>query len=391
MVYRTGAQPRKVKTSLHVSNFWRCVPLWFRILVLLAGSLAVLDSLIIMGTHAGALISLPLVCLAPVFAIWLAMRANRSAPIPTGVLVWMFGWGAGVATLVSGFVNSAVMGAMGEFVTVTVSAPLIEESMKLLAILAVARAAGSVDNPVSGMVAGIVVGAGFTLVEDIGYLLEGVGAGETLFVAFGRAITKPFLHMTTTALSGYAVGSMLMRRGRGASTLWLVPAGYAIHAIWNLGASTAGGLILVAGFGLTAGFFGGVQSASRAQVKRLRVGADRATGLLRQSEVLMVGSRERVDSLLSHHQQSRAEIFDWLRACSVLAECVSYHVRPMPERYLNDLHYAREAFFASLNGQIDGSVSAPGPVPLSPAGGRLAPGWYPVLGVMRYWDGQSFR
>jgi RsiW-degrading membrane proteinase PrsW (M82 family) len=181
----------------------------------------------------------PVVPLLAYFA-WL----DRYEPEPGGLLVFAFGWGAAVATLGSLVLNTAsvlVLDAAGrdpEFVSVAVVAPVVEEALKGLGILAIVLVGRrGLDGMVDGLVYAGVVGVGFAFVENILYLgaalVEGGGAGLVgTFVV--RGIVSPFAHPLFTAPIGIAV-AVAVRRG-GIRWAWVL-VGYVLavllHGVWN--------------------------------------------------------------------------------------------------------------------------------------------------------------
>ncbi|MGJ7440950.1 PrsW family intramembrane metalloprotease [Aquipuribacter sp. MA13-6] len=183
---------------------------------------------------------LPVVPLLTVF-VWL----DRYEPEPRGLLVFGFGWGAAVATagaLLLSLPPTLVVQAAGgdpELVGAVVVAPVVEEVLKglgLLAILVVGRR--GLDGIVDGFVYAGVIGVGFAFTENILYLgtalLDG-GAGGLVATFLLRGVVSPFAHPLFTAATG--VGLVLASRRRGASRLLLAGGGLAVaiglHALWN--------------------------------------------------------------------------------------------------------------------------------------------------------------
>src|SRR5690606_7194463 len=79
-----------------------------------------------------------------VFYLGLVLFLDRLEPEPKKVLFFVFLWGAGSATLIAGFANSAAQAfifvplfgkAVGSQLTASISAPIVEEILKGLAIL----------------------------------------------------------------------------------------------------------------------------------------------------------------------------------------------------------------------------------------------------------------
>jgi len=105
--------------------------------------------------------------------------------------------------------------------------PLIEEMVKPLAAWLLA---GRAMTPAQGFAAGILSGAGFTLVESLGKMTGFTGA-EWAGVVIARAGTD-LLHIVTTGLMGLAL-AYAWREKRylrlGATYLLAI----ALHAVWN--------------------------------------------------------------------------------------------------------------------------------------------------------------
>lgn len=184
--------------------------------------------------------SLPVVPLVAVY-LWL----DRYEPEPRGLLLFTFAWGACVATagalLLSLPPALAIEAAGGDAETLgaVVVAPVVEEALKglgLLAVLLVGRRA--LDGLVDGFVYAGMVGVGFAFTENILYLgaalLDG-GSGGLVGTFVLRGVVSPFAHPLFTAATG--VGLVLASRRRGAARYGLALGGYAVavllHGLWN--------------------------------------------------------------------------------------------------------------------------------------------------------------
>jgi hypothetical protein len=133
-----------------------------------------------------------------------------------------------------------------------VNAPLIEESAKgvaLLAILVFYR--HELDNVLDGVVYGALIGLGFAMTENILYLgsayAEYGGLALTqLFIA--RAVLGGFGHAAYTAMTGAAIGWAREQHGHGVLRFVVPVAGWAaavaLHAFWK-----GGSLALAAALG----------------------------------------------------------------------------------------------------------------------------------------------
>jgi RsiW-degrading membrane proteinase PrsW (M82 family) len=145
-----------------------------------------------------ALAAVPVFVVVPAL-LWL----DRFEAEPTVLLLFAFGWGAAVATLVAVLVNStsiALLKASGGDITVgaVVIAPIVEETCKGLAILLVfLYRRREFDGVVDGIVYAGMAGIGFAFTENVLYLGRaladsGVDGLAVTFVL--RCIFGPFAH-----------------------------------------------------------------------------------------------------------------------------------------------------------------------------------------------------
>src|SRR5680860_248922 len=210
-----------------------------------------LASLLAIGTATGpvgfvvglALAALPVFVVVAAF-LWL----DRYEAEPTSLLLFAFGWGAAVATLVALVLNSASVVALqnagGDVdLASVVVAPVVEESVKGLGVLAVFLARRrEFDGVVDGIVYAGMVGIGFAFVENVLYLGRAFGetGGEgvaTVFVL--RGVFAPFAHSMFTMAIGVGLGIAANRKSGGAVVLaplagWVVAV--VVHGAWNLSA-----------------------------------------------------------------------------------------------------------------------------------------------------------
>ncbi len=170
----------------------------------------------------------PLIFVLPAMA-WL----DRVEPEPWSSRIHALLWGATVAGLVSGIVNSLVAVGAGEDVATVVSAPLVEEAMKGLGVVWAVRRR-EVDGVMDGVVYAGWVGVGFAVIEDALYFANAAAEDMLLPVFLLRAIFTPFAHPLFTAWIGLAIGLAMARK----QSLWLNALwGYGLavfcHAAWN--------------------------------------------------------------------------------------------------------------------------------------------------------------
>ncbi len=170
---------------------------------------------------------LALAVIAPtvLFYFVVVKSSDRFEPEPLWLLAAAFLWGAVVATLLAILGNAvgegAVSAALGghsdkadiERWTASFVAPFVEETTKgtgLLLLWAVsALALRELDGALDGAIYGGVIGLGFTLTEDVLYVVRageqgGVGAFFGVFVL--RTVLSGLGHASFTAMTGLGVG-----------------------------------------------------------------------------------------------------------------------------------------------------------------------------------------
>ncbi|WP_298177329.1 PrsW family intramembrane metalloprotease [Saccharomonospora sp.] len=185
---------------------------------------------------------------------------DRWEPEPAKLLLLTFAWGACVATLTALLVNdtAAAVGDMllgegnGSKVSTLVSAPLVEEAIKAVPVVALMwRRSHEFDGVVDGIVYAGLSAAGFAFVENVYYfgrafVEHGFGDGTTagVFAAFIlRGLLSPFAHPLFTVLIGIGVGLVVRSDGPGAKIA--VPAvayvgAVLLHTLWNASATLGG-------------------------------------------------------------------------------------------------------------------------------------------------------
>ncbi|GAA0405532.1 hypothetical protein GCM10009530_67150 [Microbispora corallina] len=184
------------------------------------------------------------------------LALDRMEPEPRGNLVFAFAWGAGIAVLLAGILNSLnlvyVAHTLGDAanarnLVATFGAPPVEETLKglvLLGLLWFRRQ--ELDGPTDGIIYASMVGLGFAMSENVSYYLAALeqngaqGLAATLVL---RAVLSPFAHPLFTSLIGISVAYAAQRRG--ATGVFVIVVGWigamALHGIWN-GFASFGGL-----------------------------------------------------------------------------------------------------------------------------------------------------
>ena len=170
----------------------------------------------------------PICIVLPTFA-WL----DRVEPEPRSSQIHALLWGACVAALVSGVVNSIAAFSVGESFATVVSAPVVEELTKGLAVYWAVRRR-EVDSVMDGIVYAGWAALGFAVVEDFLYFFEASTSGSLFEVFVLRALLTPFAHPLFTMWIGLGIGWAVSKN----KSIFL-PAfiGYiaavAGHALWN--------------------------------------------------------------------------------------------------------------------------------------------------------------
>ena len=210
------------------------------------------------------LIALPLALLPVPLLIALVLLLDRLEPEPRGNLVFCFAWGAGIAALLAGVLNTAglvyvtqpALGtSTGQFISATIGAPVVEESLKGLVLAWLLwRRRQELDGPTDGIIYAAMVGLGFAMMENVGYYVSAlvrpeVGGVPLLGVTFVfRGVLAPLAHPMFTAMTGIGAAYAATHRRSG----WALAAGLAgamfLHGLWN-GLTSLGlpGIILAYG------------------------------------------------------------------------------------------------------------------------------------------------
>ena len=232
-------------------------------------------------------------------------RLDRFEPEPTRILVRTFLWGAGAATFVALIINTAVGLTLGEFASTVISAPVVEEAAKALALLfVIRRRPGFLDGVHDGVVYAVWVALGFAMVENVLYYAEAFitegWEGITILFAL-RGVMTPLCHPIFTAMTGIGLGVAVGRGwGRGGIAFgFLIGLAVAIilHALWNLSAMTGAtiavylaGYLPLAVIGIAL-VLGGSRRERRILTRGLAT--EEAAGTLSAAEVALLTARGR--------------------------------------------------------------------------------------------------
>jgi len=202
----------------------------------------------------GLLLSVTAASIPALIYATIALRLDRYEVEPLRAVLACFAWGAVGAVLFSlatgllfQIAAEEMLGAQAaEAASVVIGAPLVEESFKGIAVLAVLIfARDEIDSTLDGLVYGALIGVGFAMTENILYFgqayLEG-GLGKFGTLVLSRAVLGGFGHPAYTAITGAAIGWSRGRYGRGVARIIVPILGWALavtlHFVWN------GGLVL---------------------------------------------------------------------------------------------------------------------------------------------------
>lgn len=166
-----------------------------------------------------------------------------------------FGVGAGTITTVAlvGGVVGVVLAGLVEYDTLKnlgglpmVGVGVIEETAKLIAPVVVLLVLRRRRAPADGLLVGVAAGAGFAVLETMGYaLVVLVSSGGSINalddVLLMRGAMSPAAHMAWTGITAAALWAAAGRGWRGWSWLWFAggfAVAVALHATWDSANST---------------------------------------------------------------------------------------------------------------------------------------------------------
>lgn len=217
------------------------------------------------SVEVGAMLTGAVLALPPlVIYLWIPWIVDRYDPEPWWCLLLALSWGAIAACGFSALINTAVHltgnavggAAFGDVLGACVSAPIVEELFKGLAIFGMFFfLRRQFDGVVDGVIYATFAALGFAAVENIIYYgnaaREEVLAGKdgilaTTFVV--RGILGPWGHPLYTSMTGLGFG--IARETNKTWLKWLAPLGgymFAVflHSVWNTAATLSNALVLV--------------------------------------------------------------------------------------------------------------------------------------------------
>ena len=193
--------------------------------------------------------------------LWIPRLIDRYDPEPWWALALVFGWGAIAACGVACTINTGVevaanaIGGKGfaEVAGACISAPIVEEGMKGMAVFGVFFfLKREFDGVVDGIIYATFAALGFAATENIIYYANAVKsdpAGSALAVTFiVRGVLAPWGHPLYTSMTGIGFG--IARETTKTWVKWMAPiGGYCfamfLHSVWNTASTISGFLFLV--------------------------------------------------------------------------------------------------------------------------------------------------
>jgi len=184
---------------------------------------------------AGAAFGLSLLIAAIPIALYVVTvwRLDIYEREPLKLLILAFLWGAVPSALLAIIISSVLSVPLTllpeqyyQMATASLVAPPVEEAIKGLALVGLYLwAREEFDDALDGVIYGSLIGFGFSLSENVLYLMDTSSVSEWAAVAFGRGVIFGLNHAMFTSFTGAALGIALGVSGRGRRTA-IVLAGY---------------------------------------------------------------------------------------------------------------------------------------------------------------------
>lgn len=213
----------------------------------------------------------------PVY-VTLVLWVDRYEAEPLWMLAVAFFWGALVATFIAiivnslgaAFVHEAFDAEAASFFGTVISAPVVEETAKAVALFALFFwKRDEFDGVLDGIVYAAMVGLGFAMTENVKYYAEAAAEGQAVGVFVVRGMFSPFAHPLFTGMTGIGLG--LARQSRSRFIKFTAPiVGLALavllHGAWNgtaylAGRIESGALVLLTYFLVMVPIFAGLLTA----------------------------------------------------------------------------------------------------------------------------------
>jgi RsiW-degrading membrane proteinase PrsW (M82 family) len=231
---------------------------------------------IILKLGSAGWVVLALALLPAVALLQLTMWLDRVEAKPVWLLIRCVLWGAGPAIVGAGFVNTVVFVSNGPRSAAMLSAPLIEEAMKGLALVWLLRhRRDQIHDALDAAMYAMCVGIGFAAVENIEYYAAALQKGVPVlaFTVIQRGLITPMAHPLFTFATALGISSAANRRSLAVIGYPLL--GYACavsaHSLWNTFPFTW--VFVIPGFIALALW---IYHASRAEERALEIAVERA-------------------------------------------------------------------------------------------------------------------
>ena len=184
--------------------------------------------------------------------VTLVLWLDRYEPEPPLMLATAFFWGALVAVFFAIIINSLGVEvvlllsseSIANFYGMVLSAPVVEETTKALALFALFFwRRDEFDGVTDGIVYAALIGLGFAMTENVKYYAEAVIAHNAVGVFIVRGLFSPFAHPLFTGMTGVGLGLAAQSDRR--LTKFVAPAfgllaAVMLHSCWNAAAFAAG-------------------------------------------------------------------------------------------------------------------------------------------------------
>jgi len=180
--------------------------------------------------------------------------ADRYEREPLWLLGAAFVWGAVPAIIVS-IVGELILGAQfiaapgsmsAALLESTIIVPVVEETVKALALFAIYRwAYNELDNVLDGLIYGAMIGFGFAMTENFLYFISAYRTGgyvNLTLVIFMRAVLFGLNHAVYTSFTGIGLGLARTAQRRSTRRAYVVAgllAAIITHGLHNFGATLA--------------------------------------------------------------------------------------------------------------------------------------------------------
>jgi RsiW-degrading membrane proteinase PrsW (M82 family) len=204
-------------------------------LVFLLGTVVLTGHLARLGqpSRVGAAILLALAPFGAILLLVALLQSHDKRPAPSRR--WAILWGALVAAGGSAYANG-LLGSRPDWQTIVVTAPLIEETLKIAGMLLLLHW-GRIRRPLDGVIYALLVGGGFAFAENVLYFFNAINAeiagddGVLRSVFLVRGIVSPLAHPVFVGVAGVCMAAPAARRG--VSIAVGAAGGISLHALWN--------------------------------------------------------------------------------------------------------------------------------------------------------------